>query len=67
MVAADDGDGVELADAIDDLVRRRAVADEVAEDEEMVPGALGVEHGRQGVDVGVNVRDDQVAHRDRLP
>ena len=39
VVAADDGDGVELADAIDDLVRRRAVADEVAEDEQMVPGA----------------------------
>ena len=37
VVAADDGDRVQLADAVDDFVRRRAIADEVAEDEQCDP------------------------------
>ena len=64
MVAADDGERLQLADAVDNGVRRCAVADEIAQHHGAIP--LGwcerVEHGLEGFQVRVNVRQDQVAH-----
>jgi hypothetical protein len=63
VVAADHGERLERADAIDDAVGLRSVADEVAEDEDLVPAARGsrVEDAVERVGVRVDVGQDQVA------
>ena len=64
VIAADDGDRVQRANAIDDFVRRRAVADEIAEDEQVIPGAGAASSTAvERLDVRVNVGNDQIAHR----
>jgi len=63
VVAADDGRGLQGPDTIDDRVGLRAVADEIAEHDRAIPASLGVlEDGVERVDVGVDVREDEVAH-----
>ena len=63
VVPANDDVGRQLADAIDDEVRLRTVADEVAEHEHAVPPAGGVLEDRlERVRVGVDVGKEQVAH-----
>ena len=61
MIAPDDRDRIEAADAIDDAVRLAAVADQVAEHEQAVP--LAVDRGQyrlERVEVGVDVGENEV-------
>ena len=62
VIAANHRLGLERADAVDDGVRRGAVADQVAEHEDAIPRRGGGEDGLERIDVGVDVRQDQVAH-----
>ena len=62
VIAADD-EGLERADAVDDLVGSSAVADEVAEVPDFVVEAFGCgKDGFESFEVGVNVREDESAH-----
>jgi hypothetical protein len=63
VVAPDDGQGLEGQDLLDDLVRRGPVADEVAEKEVVVDPLLldGLEDRVEGLEVAVDVGEDQVA------
>ena len=64
VIATDDGDRIELPHEIDDRIGRRAIPDEIAEDDDMIPGAVwgGIEHRFERLEIGVNIRQDQVAH-----
>jgi hypothetical protein len=65
VIPADDGVRLQAADAVHDCVRVGAVADEVAEHQDAVVGNLagGVEHRLEGLEVRVDVTQDQVAHQ----
>jgi hypothetical protein len=66
VVPANHGFRCQLAHAIDDRVGLGAVADQVAKHEYPIPRPCGViEDDIEGVDVGVNVGQDQVAHLKR--
>ena len=61
VVAADDGDRAQPANAIDDAVGLAAVADEIAEHQQAIPAAL--DRGKDGlerVEVRVDVGEDKI-------
>jgi hypothetical protein len=64
VVAAHDRDRGQALDPLDDGVRVAAVADQVAEHEGAIEAArAGVgEAGVEGLEVGVNVREHEIAH-----
>ena len=63
MIAADDGGGRQLPDAIDDLVRIRAIADQIAQNERVIVLAGGGERRVERLDVRVDVAENQVFHQ----
>ena len=69
VVAADGDQRLERAHHVDGLVRVRAVAHEVAEEDALVPGLAAHERedGGEGLLVRVDVREDQVLHPSVAP
>ena len=65
MVAAH-AQGARVAEAVDDAVRIRPVADHVTEMPDGVHVACGSEHRVQGMEIGVDVRQDTDPHAGRL-
>jgi hypothetical protein len=60
VVAADAGHRVQRADPIHDFVWRRAVANEITERKQTVPGVLrrSGEHGLERIQIGVNIGEN---------
>ena len=63
VVVAGDADRPDASEALDDRVRLRAVADDVAEDADAVDRPDGGEDRIEGDEIGVDVREDRQAHR----
>ena len=65
VVPADDRDRLEGLDPGHDLVRIRAVPDDIAQHEHLVVAPRGrvAKAGLEGFEVGMNVREDEIAHQ----
>jgi hypothetical protein len=65
-VIAADVDSRERADGVDDFVGIGAVTDDVAEVPKFVEGAGEGEYSLEGLEIAVNVRDDEGTHGRRV-